>query len=51
MYIILRLFCENFSRIAVKISFLWVSKHGAEASFSADVMSYLSLSDCMVVIL
>ena len=41
MVIILRLICENLSRIAVKISFLWGREHGlyAEASFAASVSS------------
>ena len=46
MYIILRLpvVWETFSRIAVKISFLWDHKHGvyAAASFSANVTSWCS---------
>ena len=47
MYIILRLFCETFSRIAVKISFLWGHKHGvyAAALFSANVTSWCSRND------
>ena len=72
MYIILRLFCETFSRIAVKLSFLWGHKHSAYAAalfqqmWHRDVhvttrtfflplfctsISYLSHSDCLVVIL
>ena len=41
MYIILRLVCENLSRIAVKISFLWGPKYGvyAAAYFSFNVTS------------
>ena len=44
MYIILRLLCENISRIAVKISFLWGLKYGvhAAASFSINVTSWCS---------
>ena len=34
MYIILRLVCENFSRIAVKITYLWGPKHGVYAAVS-----------------
>ena len=34
MYIILRLVCENSSRIAVKMSFLWGPKHGVYAAVS-----------------
>ena len=47
MHIILRLVRENFSRIAVKISFLWGPKHGvyATASFSANVTSGCSSKD------
>ena len=37
MFIILRLACENFSRIAVKISFVWVPKR--------------YFCDCLVIIL
>ena len=73
MHIIFKLVCETFSRITVKISFLWGHKHGvyAAAWFSANEtswcsrtthtffllslfcisMSYLSHSDCLVVIL
>ena len=44
MYIILRLVCETFSRIAVSIRFLWGHKYGvyAAASFSANVTSWCS---------
>ena len=47
MLIILRLVCEIFSRIAVKISFLWCPKHGVYAapSFSANVMSWCWRND------
>ena len=47
MYIVLRLVFENFSRIAVKISFLWGPKHGvyAAASFSANVTSVCSCNN------
>ena len=50
MYIILRLVCENFSRIAVKISFLWGLKNDvyAAASFSANVTSWCSHSDTQI---
>ena len=42
MYIILRLVCEHFSRIACKKSFVGGPKHGvyAAASFSANVTSW-----------
>ena len=42
MYIILKVVCENFSRITVKISFLWDHKHEvyAAASFSANVTRF-----------
>ena len=41
MHIILRLFCEVLSRIAVEISFLLVRRHGvyAAASFGAIITS------------
>ena len=45
MNIILRLICENFSRIAIIIGFLWGHEHGvyAAASCVVSVMScYLS---------
>ena len=47
MYIILRLVCETFSKIDVKISFLRGHKHGvyAAASFSAKVTSWCSRND------
>ena len=50
MYIILRLVLENFSRIAGKISFSWGPKHDiyAEASFSADVMSWFLRNDTLI---
>ena len=32
MYITLRLICENFGRVAVKISFLWGPKYGVYAA-------------------
>ena len=50
MYIILRLVCENFSRINVKISSLWDPKHGvyAAASFSANVTSECSRSETRI---
>ena len=42
MYINLRLICENLSRIAVKLIFLWGCEHGvyATASFAANVTSW-----------
>ena len=45
--------CENFSRIAVQISFLWCLKHGvyAAASFSAKVTSWCSHNDTQLVLL
>ena len=50
MNIILRLVCENFSSIAVKISFLLGPKHGvyAAASFSANVTSWYSHKDTQI---
>ena len=47
MYIIFRLFCEIFSKLAVKISFLWGPKHVeyATASFSSNVTSWCSRND------
>ena len=50
MYIILRLVCENFSRIAVTIGFLWGHKHSvyAAASFSANVTSWCSRHDTQI---
>ena len=47
MYIILRLVCETFSRIAVTISFILGHKHGvyAAASFAANVTSWCSRND------
>ena len=47
MYIILRLVCETFSRIDVKISFLRGPKHDiyAATSFSANVTSLCSRKD------
>ena len=50
MYIILRLVCENLSRKAVKISFLWGTKHGvyAAVSFSANVTSWCSRNDTQI---
>ena len=47
MYIILRLICERFSRIAVKISFLWGHKHGIYAAvpFPANGTSWCSRND------
>ena len=52
MDIVLRLVCEILSRIAVKISFLWVSTHSvyAEASFSANVTSWCSRNDTQIFI-
>ena len=42
--------CENFSRIDVKLSFLWNSKHGIYAAvpFSANVMSWCSRNDTQI---
>ena len=50
MCIILKLVCETFSRITVKISFQWGHKHGvyAAASFSANVTSWCSRYDTHV---
>ena len=50
MYIILRLVCENFSRIPVKISFLWGPKYGiyAATSFSANVTSWCSRNNMQI---
>ena len=50
MYIILKLVSENFSRITVKISFLWGPKHGvyAAASFSANVTLWCSRTDAQI---
>ena len=47
MYIILRLVCQTFKRIAIKISFLWGHKHGvyATALFSVNVTSWCSRND------
>ena len=47
MYIILRLVCETFSRMAVILSFLWGHKHGvyAAVSLSANVTSWYSRND------
>ena len=47
MNIILRLVCENLSRITVIISFLWSPKHGiyAAASFSSNMTSWCSRYD------
>ena len=50
MYNILRLGCEHFSRIYVKISFLRGPKHGiyAAESISANVTSWCSLNDTQI---
>ena len=42
MYVILRLICENLSRIAVKISFLWGREYDvyATASFAESATSW-----------
>ena len=50
MYIILKVVCENFSRITVKISLLWNPKHEvyAAASFSANVTSRFSCNDTQI---
>ena len=47
MAIILRLICENLSRIAVKISFLQGREHCvyAEVSFAASVTSWYLRND------
>ena len=51
MYIILRLVCENFNRIAVEISFLRGPKYGvfSAALYSANVMSGCSRNDMQIV--
>ena len=47
---ILKVVCENFSRITVKISFLWDPKHEVQGFFSSEFGSVIrTQSQCQIV--